>query len=72
MMTPAKGVATSTMMQTSNSLNTYPSIILNASGIMQSMASTSLEKRLSRFPLGVLSKNDMGECRTLRRRSRWR
>lgn len=72
MINPAKGVAISTIMQTSNSLNTYPSIIFRPSGIMQSMASISLEKRLRRLPLGVLSKKDMGEWRTLLRRSKWR
>lgn len=41
---------------------------------MQSMASISLAKRLSRLPLGVHSKKDMGERSTFIRRSmcKWR
>lgn len=41
---------------------------------MQSMASISLAKRLSRLPLGVHSKKDIGERRTLISRSmcKWR
>ncbi|KAG7277300.1 hypothetical protein CRUP_036969 [Coryphaenoides rupestris] len=44
------------------------------SGIMQSMASISLANRLSRLPLGVHSKKDMGEWSTLLSSSacRWR
>lgn len=60
-----RGVAMRMTVQEPSTLNMEPMNILMMLGITESMVSVSLEKRLTRFPLGVRSKNDMGERRTL-------
>lgn len=73
-MAAAMGVASRMMMQAPMTLNMEPMNILMTCGIMESTVSNSLEKRFTRFPLGVRSKKLMGERRTLcsRSRCRWR
>lgn len=72
MMMATSGVAIRMMVQDPSTLNMEPINILIMLGIMESMVSVSLEKRLTRFPLGVRSKNDMGERRTLYSMVSWR
>lgn len=64
MMKATIGVATRMMTQEPSTLNREPMNILRIMGISESMVSISLAKRLTRLPLGVRSKKDMGERRT--------
>ena len=72
MMTAAMGVASRMMMQAPMTLNREPMNILMTCGIIESTVSSSLEKRFTKFPLGVRSKKLMGDRRTLCSRSRCR
>lgn len=66
------GVARRMTVHDPSTLNMELMNILMMLGITESMVSVSLEKRLTRFPLGVRSKNDMGERRTLYSMVSWR
>lgn len=72
MMMATRGVAMRMTMQDPSTLNMEPKNILMMLGITESMVSVSLEKRLTRFPLGVRSKNAMGERRMLYSMVSWR
>lgn len=71
-MTAAMGVASRMMIQAPITLNVEPMNILMMGGMAESMVSISLEKRFTRFPLGVRSKKLMGDLRTLCSRLRCR
>lgn len=64
MMIATSGVEISMTMQAPNTLNKEPMNILIMLGITESMVSISLAKRLTRLPLGVRSKKDIGERST--------
>ena len=64
MMIATSGVAIRMITQAPKTLNIDPMNILIMLGITESMVSISLAKRLTRLPLGVRSKNDIGERRT--------
>ena len=71
-MTAAIGVASRMMIQAPITLNVEPMNILMIGGMVESMISISLEKRFTRFPLGVRSKKLIGDLRTLCSRLRCR
>lgn len=64
MATTAKGVVTVTTSPTSRSPKAYISRDRSLSGMSTSTMSVSLEKRLSRFPMGVRSKKPIGDRAT--------
>ena len=72
MMMATSGVAIRMMTQEPITLNMEPMNILIMLGITESMVSISLAKRLTRLPLGVRSKKDMGERRTSYSMDWWR
>lgn len=72
MIIATSGVAIRMITQEPITLNIDPKNILIIIGITESMVSISLAKRLTRFPLGVRSKKDMGEHRTSHSRDWWR
>lgn len=72
MMIATRGVAIRMMMHEPTTLNMEPMNILIMLGINESMVSISLAKRLTRLPLGVRSKKDMGERRTSYSMDWWR
>lgn len=59
------GVAMRMMVHEPTTLNIEPMNIFMILGMTESMVSISLAKRLTRLPLGVRSKKDMGDLRTL-------
>ncbi|TNN23082.1 hypothetical protein EYF80_066801 [Liparis tanakae] len=71
-MMATSGVAMRMMMQEPITLNMEPMNILMMLGITVSMVSISLAKRLTRLPLGVRSKKEMGERRTSYSMDSWR
>lgn len=71
-MTATSGVETRITTQAPSTFNMEPMNILTMLGMTESMVSISLEKRLTRFPLGVRSKKDMGERRTSCSMDWWR
>lgn len=72
MMIVTSGVAIRMMTQEPITLNMEPMNILIMLGITESMVSISLAKRLTRLPLGVRSKKDIGERRTSYSMDWWR
>lgn len=72
MMIATNGVANRIMTQEPKTLNKDPMNILIMLGITESMVSISLAKRLTRLPLGVFSKKDMGDRRTSYSKDWWR
>lgn len=71
-MTATSGVEIRMTTHAANTLNMEPMNILMMLGMIESMVSISLEKRLTRFPLGVRSKKDMGERKTSCSMDWWR
>lgn len=72
MMIATSGVEIRMTTQAPNTLNKEPMNILIILGITVSMVSISLAKRLTRLPLGVRSKKDIGERRTSYSMDWWR
>lgn len=72
MMMATSGVAIRMMTQEPITLNMEPMNILIMLGSTVSMVSISLAKRLTRLPLGVRSKKEMGERRTSYSMDWWR
>lgn len=72
MMILTRGVAIRMITQEPSTLNMEPRNILIMLGISVSMVSISLAKRLTRLPLGVRSKKDIGERRTSYSMDWWR
>lgn len=72
MMTATSGVEIRMTTQAPNTLNIEPMNILIMLGITESMVSISLAKRLTRLPLGVRSKKDIGERSTSYSMDWWR
>ena len=72
MMIANSGVAIRMITQAPITLNIEPMNIIIMLGITESMVSISLAKRLTRLPLGVRSKKDMGERRTSYSMDWWR
>lgn len=64
-MAATSGVAMRMTAHEPTTLNSEPMNIFMMLGMTESMVSVSLANRLTRLPLGVRSKKDMGDLRTL-------
>lgn len=64
-MAATSGVAMRMTAHEPSTLNSEPMNIFMMLGMTESMVSVSLANRLTRLPLGVRSKKDMGDLRTL-------
>lgn len=64
MIAATNGVEIKMITQAPITVNIDPMNIFMMLGITESMVSISLAKRLTRFPLGVFSKKDIGERKT--------
>lgn len=64
-MIATNGVAMRMTAHEPKTLNMEPMNIFMMLGMTESIVSVSLAKRLTRLPLGVRSKKDMGDLRTL-------